>query len=1170
MRQLLTPSNAENSPIRTNFATEPDKSNSMKLVPHKLILAPTDLSNFLSCRHLVSLDLAAAQGEKERPVRYDPFIQDLRARGRRHEIGYLERLWEQGRTIAGDNDAGEDGQTTNAGLEETLAAMRAGVDVVYQATLEDEVWSGRVDFLRRVVAPSDLGDWSYEVLDTKLARETKAETILQLCVYSNLLRKLQGVQPERMHVVTPGTDFELLSYRVDEYAAYFRLLERGVGEFVAAPNDTYPEMVSHCDYCAWWSNCEERRRGDDHLCYVAGISGLQMKSLRSLGIERLADLAALDPVPDPSQGSREALVRVREQARVQHIGRESAACYFELKEPFDAEHGLSLLPVPTPDDIFLDFEGDHFVESGVQEYLLGYVTKAPEGSAGYTAIWARTLEEERTAFERFIALATEIRTRNPRAHIYHFAPYEPAALKRLMGRYATREVELDELLRSRSFVDLHTVVRRALVAGVERYSIKDLEPFFGYSREQDLRQAATSQRIVENVIAEGDYDELLCQHFDVVEAYNREDCESAERLRDWLEQLRADVVSRGHELSRPELRPGDASETISELDQELERLRNGLLEGVPIDPADRSDAERARFALAHMMEFHRREDKASWWEYFRLLELEESELDDERRAITGLEHAETIEPQAAPLERYSFPPQDLDARPRDTVYGVDGVRIGTVDAVNLAECSIDIKKSKAAADLHPRAMVLHNQVSSKTLRESLMRLGETVLENGFALDAPYRAAAALLLRRPPPTEPPNGPIQRPRETTIEAACRIAVQLDGNVLAIQGPPGTGKTYTGAHIICALVRAGFKVGVTAVSHKVVVNLLEATSKQAREDGLHMSLVHRQQGQYDGEWRIQRVYDYGAVRAGLRNGTANVLGATAWCWAKPEFEQSVDALIVDEAGQMSLANVLACAPAARSVVLLGDPQQLEQPLQSSHPEGSEVSALYHLLNGADTMPPHQGLFLGQTYRLHPDLARFTSEIYYEGRVEALPGLERQAIVPRGNGGSDLGGSGLRYVPVPHEGNQARSFEEIECITPLVGELLKHSSWQDQNGAVKLLTPNDILIVAPYNAQVSALTEALPGLSDRIGTVDRFQGQEAPVVIYSMTSSSPEDAPRGMEFLYNRFRFNVATSRARALCILVGSPALFQPECRSPRQMRMANGLCRFRELSRMPRLT
>ena len=720
----------------------------MKQLADRLVLAPTDLGNFLSCRHLVSLDLAAARGEAQRPVRYDALMEDLRARGHRHERAYLAHLREEGLTIAGDADYDGDGQLPFHGPEETLEAMRAGVDVVYQAGLEDEVWAGRVDFLRRVDTPSELGAWSYEVFDTKLAKDTRAATILQLCVYSYLLGKLQGLRPQWMHVVTPGSDFEPESYRVDEYAAYFRLLELGIGEFVAEPGDTYPELVSNCDYCSWWSDCEVRRRDDDHLCYVAGISKLQIKSLRGFGVERLAELAALDPVPEPPQGSREALVRVREQARVQEVARERASPYFELREPFDAQHGLSLLPEPTPDDIFLDLEGDHFAESGVREYLLGYVTSGPGGEPVYTALWARTLEEERAAFERFIDTAIEMRARNPGAHIFHFAPYEPAALKRLMGRYATREVELDELLRGKAFVDLHTVVKRALIAGVERYSIKDLESLFGYSRKQDLREAAMSRRIVENAIAEGEVDKALVPHVRVVEDYNREDCESAERLRDWLEQLRGEVVVGGGDVPRPDLREGDASEAISELDEALQGLRDGLLAGVPVDPEQRSEDEHARFVLAHMMEFHRREDKASWWEYFRLLDLEEPDLTDERRAIAGLEHAETLDPKAAPLERYRFSPQELDARPMDGLIGLDQTKLGRVEAVNHAERTIDIKKSKATAHLHPSCGVLHARVPSDTLRESLMRLGEVVLANGLDLGPPYRVATRLLLREP--------------------------------------------------------------------------------------------------------------------------------------------------------------------------------------------------------------------------------------------------------------------------------------------------------------------------------------------------------------------------------------------------------------------------------------
>ena len=1136
----------------------------MRLKGEKVILAPTDLSNFLSCRHLSQLDLAVARGTRERPVRYGPVLDELKARGQAHESAYWEHLQAQGLGMVRACDPDESGESVEHGVDKTIAAMQSGVDIIYQATLADDAWYGRADFLRKVAMPSNLGSWSYEVIDTKLAHDTKAGTILQLCVYSYLLEKLQGVRPESMYVVTPGNGYEPIEYRLSDYDAYVRLLEHGIKQFLANPDDVYPDLVSQCDLCAWWSECEKRRREDDHLCYVAGISSGQIKSLRSMGVERLAELAGLDEIPDLSQGSRESMARVRDQARVQLISREKKAPYYELKKPFNVEHGLAMLPEPTPDDIFLDFEGNHFAEQGVQEYLTGYLSRGDDGQVIYTPIWARTLEEEKQAFEHFMDVAIATRARNPNAHIYHFAPYEPTALKRLMGRYATREVELDTLLRSGAFVDLYAVIRRALIAGVERYSIKDLEPYFGYRRLQDLRDASMSRRLVEHAIEAGDLDETLDDHRRLVEDYNREDCGSAQRLRDWLEQLRAEVIGQGYELPRPVAQDGETSESISELDRELQRLRDGLLEDVPLEEDERAPEQQARFLLAHMMEFHRRESKAGWWEYFRVLALDESEYSDERCVITGLSFLEEVQSGSAPLHRYRFLTQELDARAGDDLRDANGNPFGKVVSVNYSDQTIDIKKRMNTASVHPAALLLHSQVSSKPLQESLMRLGERVLEDGFSGRAPYKAAIELLLRRLSPLLDGNGRLQQKGEMTVDAACRLVLELDGHVLAIQGPPGTGKTYTAAQMICTLKKNGLRVGVTAVSHKVIVNLLEGAMKEAQKQGLELHAVHRQDGQYEGDWGIERKKAYPEIQQGLNDGSIDVLGATAWCWSREDFEQSVDVLVVDEAGQMALSNVLAVAPAGRSLVLLGDPQQLEQPLQSSHPEGSEVSALYHLLDGEDTMPADKGLFLSETYRLHPEIARFTSEAYYQGKLAARPELKHQAIVMQPEGEEQFSGSGLRYKPVYHSGNQAKSLEEAEAIGQIVAMLLGHASWRDKDENVSKLTKDDILIVAPYNAQVALLTEALPELSDRIGTVDRFQGQEAPVVIYSMTSSSPEDAPRGMSFLYDRHRFNVATSRALALCILVGSTALFEPECRTPQQMKMANGFCRYLELA------
>ena len=282
--------------------------------------------------------------------------------------------------------------------------------------------------------------------------------------------------------------------------------------------------------------------------------------------------------------------------------------------------------------------------------------------------------------------------------------------------------------------------------------------------------------------------------------------------------------------------------------------------------------------------------------------------------------------------------------------------------------------------------------------------------------------------------------------------------------------------------------------------------------------------------------------------------MVGGTAWLWANEKYAQSVDTLFVDEAGQMSLANVLAMSPCTRNIVLLGDPRQLEQPQKGSHPEGTDVSALQHVIGDGDVMPADLGLFLEQTWRLHPTICDFTSRRFYDGRLTSRPGLEIQTV----SGLTTCEGAGLWVEQVDHGGNQSTSPEEVERVAYVVAELTREGvTWTDSEGQTEPLRPDDILIVAPYNAQVAKLQREL-GPMARVGTVDRFQGQEAAIVICSMTTSSPEEAPRGMEFLYSLNRLNVATSRARCACIVVASPRLFEPECRSVRQMRLANGLC------------
>ena len=375
--------------------------------------------------------------------------------------------------------------------------------------------------------------------------------------------------------------------------------------------------------------------------------------------------------------------------------------------------------------------------------------------------------------------------------------------------------------------------------------------------------------------------------------------------------------------------------------------------------------------------------------------------------------------------------------------------------------------------------------------------------------------------------------------------------DFGVLPIQGPPGSGKTYTGGRLICELVRSGARVGITANSHKVIVNLLDAAMEATDEQGIELRAV-RKPGGSDKATTYPKFF-------GNLAGDCQIGAGTAWLWSREDAKDTVDVLFVDEAAQMSLANLLAISHAAPNMVLLGDPQQLDQPMQGTHPDGTAVSALEHLLGGRRTIELSRGLFLEETWRLNPEICRFTSEAFYEGKLQSRPGLDGQRIVSSG----PLDGVGLRFLPVAHSANQSSSDEEAGCVGDLVDSLLEEGAkWIDKDDIERALTLDDILIIAPYNAQVFKIQGRLPGA--RVGTVDKFQGQEAPLVIYSMTTSTPEDAPHGMEFLYSLNRLNVATSRARCVCVLVGSQELFSPECRTPRQMQLANSLCLYRELA------
>ncbi|HMG74533.1 MAG TPA: TM0106 family RecB-like putative nuclease [Pyrinomonadaceae bacterium] len=1130
------------------------------------MLSATAIANFLTCQHLTALDRAEAAGDLKKDFFPDPGLELLIRLGLEHEQAYLKGLREEGFGIVEIPS-----ETSRAdAVAATIAALHAGVDVVYQPVFLDGDSYGRADFLKRVDKPSKLGNWSYEVFEAKLARSTKVRAVIQLCHYSLLLSKIQGADPDWMHVVLGGGALPE-KFLTSHYLAYFRKIKREYEEASAWSKSTYPEPNEHCRVCDWYGQCDRQWRDDDSLTLVANISRNQRKALGEREISTLTALAELTlPVtPKIERIGKQALLNIREQARVQLKGRNLKQPIYEFLEP-KPERGLSRLPLPSAADIFLDFESAPFAFGDGLEYLFGVITVSGEPSLEpiYEATWALNRAEEKKAFEKFMTWVMERWAATPEMHIYHYAPYEQTAIKRLAGRHSCFVDELDRLLRGGVFVDLLQVVRQGLRASVESYSIKKLEPFYSFTRDRALPEATRALESLETFFSLGETKADLGVIRDTVEEYNRDDCVSALRLREWLEGLRIEVETQtGISVPRPAPKESAPSEKLAAEAEEVVLLTRRLLTNIPEDKTERTTEQQAQWLLANLLDWNRREEKSSYWEYFRLCDLSDAELQEDKTALGGLEYMGAVgEVKRSAVHRYQFPPQTHAIDRARTVIDPStkngaGTVVLPIDDLNGL---IDISRGVNSKAPHPSALIPKNIVPAPEVRESLLRLGDWVADNGITTPGSFQAARDLLLRRPPTLKDETIESARLKsESLTEAGKLLALVLENSTLPIQGPPGSGKTYIGARMILELVQNRRRVGITATSHKVICNLLKEVCKAARKSEFLIGIIQKVTDKVDGfkDQMVTVTTKNEDVPAALASGDAQVAAGTAWLWAREEMANSVDVLFVDEAGQVSLAYALAASQGAGSLVLLGDPQQLDQPVKGVHPPGTDISALAHLLNGQTTIGDEQGLFLDETWRLHPDVCDFTSEVFYEGRLVSREENQSQRI----HAEAPLGGTGLRFAPTRHSGNQNESPEEVVRVNALVRGLLDNNpTWTDRDGVTKPVTIEDILVVAPYNAQVSALRKALPD-EVRVGTVDKFQGQEAPVVIYSMATSTPEDAPRGMEFLYSSNRLNVATSRAQCVTVLVASPALFQVQCKTPRQMELANAFCRYLEMAR-----
>ena len=1113
-----------------------------------VIYSASDLAAAARCEYALLRSFDARLGWGPRVSTDDELLARTADLGLEHEQRHLAEMREATDvTVIGRPAYTVAGLT--AAAEHTMAAVRRRDPAIYQAAMFDGRFAGFADFLTLQAGPRG---GRYRLRDTKLARSVKVEALLQLAAYADALATAGVPVAEEVDLVLG--DGAVTSYRVDELLPVYRprreALQRLLDTHLAGgvPVSWADDGVRACFRCP---ECSVQVAESDDLLLVAGMRTSQRARLIDAGISTVHQLAAHDgAVPELSKRTVAALTG---QARLQIADR--VVENGNVKPPFEVVDAQPLMVLPDADkgDLFFDFEGDPLWTSNGRdwglEYLWGVLTVTDE----FTPFWAHNRPDERQALVDFLEMVRKRRRRYPKMHIYHYAAYEKSTLLRLAGRYGVGENAVDDLLRNGVLVDLYPLVRKSIRVGAESYSIKYLEPLYmgNELRSGEVTTATDSITQYAKFCAlreQGRTDdaEVVLKE---IEDYNRYDCRSTRRLRDWLvaRAIESEVPPRGPQPVRL-AEPGGAAEISDAVHRTLMKFAGDGVE-------ERTVEQTAVAMVAAARGFHKREDKPFWWSHFDRVNNPVDEWSDNTGVFVA-EEAEIVNdwhqpPRARKPQRHvrltgelanGELAQDMYAlydppAPAGLAEDPDRRAFGSVAVLECDDPEVPTSvivcerqpKDGDVFDQLPFALTPGPPINTRPLQESIDATAASVAAGLPTL--PADAVTDVLLRRPPRTVSGN-PLPRPDTPTDHADTITAalLDLDNSYLAVHGPPGTGKTFTSAAVIAGLVNAHrWRVGVVAQSHAVVENLLDGVVRA----GADPMRVGKKKAREGVPWSQIAEKDYPAFIAA--DGGC-VIGGTAWDFANDGRvpRQSLDLLVVEEAGQFNLANTIAVASAARNLLLLGDPQQLPQVSQGTHPEPVNESALGWLVEGHHTLPPERGYFLEVSYRMHPDVCRPVSRLSYDGRLQAY---EKVSAARRLDGVAP----GVRVLAVEHSGNSTESPEEADAIIAEIVALLG-CPWTDEDGTVAL-GQQHILVVTPYNAQVVLLRRRLDaaGLPDvQVGTVDKFQGRQAPVVFVSMTASSIDDVPRGIGFLLNRNRLNVAISRAKYAAVLVRSARL------------------------------
>ncbi len=1083
------------------------------------LITPTKITAWLDCPHYLTLRGEVDAGERDEPDRtFGSFAKLLQRKGELHEDECLSE-YEKTKKVHPVPGKGKQ-ESFAAWVKRVGNPLADGYDVIYQMPFVHNGIRGVADFLERVELPG--GGFGYEPVDAKLTRvAAKPGHVLQLCFYADAINHLTGHDPAHMHILLGSGNRQ--SLRVNEFRPYWRRLRGQLAAAVDAGPEasTTPEKCAHCEFCEFFAICDKQWRDDDSLFFIPGIRPAERRALDLAKVVKLAELGELSS--DVAGIRPQRLKWLVRQAALQVEARLAGGDQLphELIEVGDDArlgHGFELLPQPDYGDVFLDFEGHPFWRPDTSLFFLfGLVEQDEAGEWKYQSWWAHDPTEESEAVEKLLAHLTVRHTRYPGMHVYHYNHTERTALQDLTSRHGLGESALGKLIQAEVFVDLFTVARNAIQVGAESYSLKVVERLTDYQRSHAIDKGAGAVVGYENFMTDRDPAELAA-----IAKYNEDDVRATQALRDWL------VVQRPPGLPwRPP--PEEPNEVLVNIDDQIARCHQ-------------FDDGTSEHLLGDLLGYWTNE----YWAYLmpKLAQCKQDTADlmDARDAIAELtfigqvpRYGKKGQELAKPAMRFTFPPQhfgdfsDDEARVLYTLS--DGTWVAAdVERLDPDALELDLEwgERNRAAGYLPKSVVVHTWVKTEVKRLALFDFATRLLEN----NDPNPVTGSLLARALPRFQMPGGPVGGVFVDDPNEMVEWATQLDRSYFAVQGPPGTGKTFRAALMVHALVKAGQRVGITAPNHRSIENVLREVIKVFTAKG-DLDLLQGIRVKSKGKKPELDGFVYGdAGKAANRD--VRVVAGTSWLFSN---EKMVDAPV----------DALASSRAAHSLILLGDPLQLSQVTQAVHPGGAGRSALGHVIGGEAILPETRGVFIEHTRRMHPDICRFISDELYEGRLKWHKNCERQTTEA---------GTGLRWLKAEHKGNSTSSAEEALIVGQQIAKLVG-TPWTNFEGQVNPLTVDDFMVVTPYNDQVRTIRRVLDADARTrgvpVGTVDKFQGGTAAVVLFSTATSTGADVVRGVDFLFSRERLNVAISRARCLAYLVCTEDLLNTRARSVEEMRL-----------------